>query len=274
MDLVRSNPQFLSGLIGSISKTGTCSKYIKMLVLVLPLILSSGCSSFYEVLRAAPARQTSFLPQRPKLCEMPPAFPFRKMWVNPAIDINRYRKMMISKVSTGHVISRDPWDRVNESEMFNARAKECAYCARYIENSFRAAVAADPKRRFQLTSSPDAQTIVLELSLVQIVPSKSFLNFVESIAGFFVPGLSLLAIFNSGEIAIEGKLKDARSGTLICMFAEREKDRLAIFDIAGLRWYKHTQNNIDAWSREFVLILNSRKNDDVTHRFPMALVDW
>ncbi|HCE45127.1 MAG TPA: hypothetical protein DET40_16420 [Lentisphaeria bacterium] len=274
MDLVRSNPQFLSGLIGNSSKAGICSKYTKMLVLVFLLSLSFGCNSYYHVLRAEPARQTSFLPQQPKLREMPPTFPFRRFWFNPAVDISKYSKMMISKVSTEHVISKNPWERVNESEMFYARAKECTYCARYIQYSFRNAVAGDPRKRFQLTSTPDAQTIVLELSLVQIVPSKSFFNVVESVAGFFVPGVGLLTFFNSGEIAIEGRLKDAESGTLVCMFAEREKDRIAIFDAAGLWWYRHTQNNIDDWGREFVLILNSKKRTDVRHRLPMVLVDW
>lgn len=247
--------------------------YICLSNLILLLILSSGCNSFYDVLRATPAPQTSFLPSQPKLSEMPPTFPFRKMWFNPAIDINRYKQMVISKVRTEHVINKITWDRVSETEIFNSRAKECIYFAGYIENSFKNAVFTDPKRRFQLSLNPNAQTVVLELSLVQVVPSKSFLNIFETVVGFIVPGFSLLTMFNAGEIAIEGKLKDATSGTLICMFADREKDRLAIIDIAGLKWYRHSQNNINDWSREFVLILNSKNRLNVKRRFPITFFE-
>ncbi|MCX6984174.1 MAG: hypothetical protein NT118_05385, partial [Lentisphaerae bacterium] len=40
--------------------------YICLSNLILLLILSSGCNSFYDVLMATPAPQTSFLPSQPK----------------------------------------------------------------------------------------------------------------------------------------------------------------------------------------------------------------
>lgn len=162
---------------------------------------------------------------------------------------------------------------MSETEIFNTRVKECNYFARYIENSFKTAVLNDPKKRFLISTGQDTETMVLELSLVQVVPSKSFLNIFESIVGFIVPGFGLLTVFNSGEVAIEGKLKDAGNGTLICMFADREKDRPAVINVAGLKWYKHSQNNINAWSSEFVLILNSRNYLDVRKRFPMTFFE-
>ncbi len=255
------------------SESGICRRSAALLILILLTVLTSGCNSFYDALRAEPAPQTSFLPAQPKLSEMPPTFPFRKMWINPAVDMNRYRKIMISKVSTEHVLAKIPWNRVNESELFNTRAKECLYFAGYIENSFRAAVSADPEKRFQLSQKPDAQTLVLELSLVQVVPSKSFLNVFETVVGFIVPGFSLLTMFNAGEIAIEGKLKDAETGTLICMFADREKDRPTIINVAGLKWYRHSQININEWSREFVLILSSKNRLSVKRRFPITFFE-
>jgi hypothetical protein len=195
------------------------------------------------------------------------------MWFNPAVDMNRYRKIMIPKVNTEHVLAKIPWNRVNESEFFNTRAKECLYFAGYIEKSFKTAVSSDPEKRFQLSQNPDTQTLVLELSLVQVVPSKSFLNVFETAVGFIVPGFSLLTMFNAGEIAIEGKLKDARSGMLVCMFADREKDRVAIIDVAGLKWYRHSQIIVEDWGREFVLIMNSKNRLSVKRRFPITFFE-
>ena len=97
------------------SESGICRKPITLFILISLMLLTSGCSSFYDAIRATPAPQTSFLPAQPKLKEMPPTFPFHKMWFNPSIDMNKYNKIMISKVNTGYVLDKIPWDRMNET---------------------------------------------------------------------------------------------------------------------------------------------------------------
>jgi len=248
---------------------------LRVIIFILtPLFSGTGCQSVYKLCRAEPAPLTGFLPDQARLREMGPAFPFQKMWFNPGVDRKKYDQLMLRRVNRKYVLDQNVWQNLHEAEAFQNRAQECDYIAAYLEESFKAAVRADPRRRFQLVNQPGPRTLVLELALVQVVPTKSALTAIEIVAGFLVPGLGLLTIFNSGEIAIEGKLTEARGGRLVGMFADRAKDRAALINLAGFTWYKNSENNIDEWSAKLVEILATRRYQEVETRCPLTLIEW
>lgn len=241
---------------------------------VLTIFLISGCQTTYDLLRADPAPQTKFLPSKPELSEMESTFPFRKMWIDKTADWKDYTKIIILPVSTKNLFDISWWGKFNEVKTVNNQADESQYFARFIQLSFRNALKNDPSHRFKEVSSAGEDTVILELAIVKVVPSKSSLTIIETVAGFFIPGVGLLTIFNSGEIAIEGKVTDAQTGRPLMLFADREKDRAAIINLAGLQWYKSSENNVDCWSEKFIEIMNTSDYEDIWIRCPVTLIDW
>ena len=257
--------------MGILLKTG---KILLAIFFLSFILLLSGCQTTYDLLRADPAPQTKFLPKEPKLREMEATFPFRKMWMDKNADWKNYTKIMILPVSTRNLFEQSWWNMFNEVNTINSAIEDHQYFAAYIESSFRDALKQDPSHKFKEVSSPGPGTVILEMALVKFVPTKSLLTIVETVGGFFAPGVGLLAIFNSGEIVIEGKITDAQTGRTLMLFADREKDRAAIINIAGLQWYKPSENNVDCWSENFVEIMNTHHYKDVWIKCPITIIDW
>ncbi len=250
-------------------------KLLGMIVLLaLAILFGSGCRTFYDLARADAEPATAFLPEKAKLQDMDPMFPYRKMYVNKNADWKKYGSIIVKSAMNKDAFSKSKWQSFNESGVFSSRSEELKYYTRYLENSFRNAIQYDPLKRFKVVGEPGPGTAVLELSLTQIVPTKATLTAAETIAGFFVPGVGLLTIFNSGEVAFEGKMTDSQTGEVIAMFADREKDRAAIVNIASFTWYKNSENMMDDWSRKFVMIVNAGSYLEVEARCPFTLIDW
>lgn len=243
-------------------------------VLALAILFGSGCSTFYDLARADAEPATAFLPDKTKLQDMDPMFPYRKMYASRKAEWKKYDKIVVKAVINKDAFSKNKWQSFNESGVFSSRAEELRYYSRYMENSFKNEIQYDSLKRFRLVGEPGANTAMLELSLTQIVPTKASLTAAETVAGFFIPGVGLLTIFNSGEVAFEGKMTDSQTGEVIAMFADREKDRTAIINIASFTWYKNSENTIDDWSGKFIGIINADNMLEVQARCPFTLVDW
>ncbi len=245
-------------------------------IVFICIVLSSivGCQSTYDLLRADPAPKTSFLPNEPKMKEMPPTFPMRMFWIDENTDFSNYERIIVSPVDSSHTLALRGWSSFNEVSAFDSYKMDLRYLSGYAQSSFGDAFAKNSSLSWKPGKLPGDKTAVLDLAIVQLVPTKSALNAIETVAGFFIPGVGLLAIFNSGEIAIEGKLKDAETGKVLCVFADREKDRAAVINIAGLQHYRHSENAIDEWSRKLPEIIASKNRDEIWTRSPITLVDW
>jgi hypothetical protein len=66
--------------------------------------------------------------------------------------------------------------------------------------------------------------LVLELALVELVPSKAFWNVGAGAAGFIVPGASLLSLAGAGSIAIEVRARDGANQQVIEMLEKIEAE--------------------------------------------------
>lgn len=236
-------------------------------------IFCGGCKTAYSVMRAEPAPLTDFLPDNKKLKDQEADFPFRKIWIDDSVDWKKYKKIIVAPVYTEYLLKQDWWSGVNEEKIASDAKKDCCFIAKYMENSFRDSISRDTDHRFNVVSKPGTDTIILEMALTELVPTKAFFNAAEMVAGFFVPGMGLLSLLNSGSVAMEARIKDSESGKVIAMFADREKDTAAIIDIAGLKWYSHAENIIDGWSGDFVKLSNSG-NLDVRAKFPFELISF
>lgn len=250
---------------------------MKKLILALfmvSLAAWSGCQTAHKATKPAPAQVTAFLPEPQKLKEQKPTFPFNKLWFDDGFDWRKYNKIVVAPVDTEHLLKQDWWKKLNEQKAVSDPKKDCITIGNYMRKAFQTAVREDPQKRFAVVDAPEPGALILELALVDLVPTKAFLNAVETVVGFVIFPVAFLTTLNSGSVAMEGRIKDVQTGKIVCMFTDRENGSFAIIDAAGLTWYRHAENIIQEWSRNFVAIANSEDYLKVKRKFPFKPVAW
>lgn len=116
--------------------------------------------------------------------------------------------------------------------------------------------------RLEVVEEPGPRTIVLEIGLVEVVPTKAWLAAV-GLASWALPlavgipigtGASLL---QPGSVAIEGTLRDAETGELIAAFADRERSKARVVDLQALTWYGHAREIFMDWASQLLQLLTT-----------------
>jgi hypothetical protein len=219
-------------------------------------MLAIGC-------RAKPAPDSGFL-QGPKRMKADNAVPFNRMYVNPEYAHKTYTEIYVAPVNTNYVMAENIWE---EATLANASPEgvktNVRMLANYLRQAFIKELKNDPKRRFKLVDAPGPNTLILEMAIVQLVPSKSELQALSLVPiGFYgVIGTGVMVggslITNSedqgkGVIAMEARTRDNSSGNVVWMFADREHPPTAILDLKALRWWEPAKPICDQWAKQFV----------------------
>jgi hypothetical protein len=116
--------------------------------------------------------------------------------------------------------------------------------------------------------------LVVELALVELVPSNAYWNAGATAAGFVIPGAGLLSAAGAGSIAIEGRLRDGGTSKIIATFKDRRKDKVAPVNIGSYTWYHGAEGNITDWAAEFAELINTPPNHVVKRPSPVTLMPW
>lgn len=247
-------------------------KYSAVLMgIVSVLFLTAGCETAYDVTNADPVPVTSFLPDHQLLKEQKPSFPFRRFWYDKNIDWTRFTKIKIEPVNISYMLSDTWWQQVNPGKIGSMK-EDAAQIATYMRNEFISAIQKDSFCSLKITDSVDSQTLILRLAIVKLVPTKAYLNAAGTVAGFLIPGASLVNILNHGTVSMEGMLIDGGDRRIVAMFTDTEKDESAIIDIAGLSWYSHSRNIIKNWAKEFTELAETEDTAKVKKPFPFTLI--
>jgi hypothetical protein len=244
--------------------------------ILFPALISlvAGCNTMYDWLRADPAPQTSFLDDSGKLVDQSPQSPFRRIWIDKDTDLNKYGKIIVAPVNTTHLMTSSVWDKAAGRSITGDAKKDADEMARYMHNSFWSALHIDPLKRFTVVDKPGPDTLMLELALIQLVPSKAELNVTENIVGIIIWPVAFLTVFNSGSTAFEGILRDTQTGKIVCSFADREMDEAAILNIPGMTYYGNAKYFIERWGRQFVALMNAKDHSKLKTDFPFKLIVW
>jgi hypothetical protein len=143
-----------------------------------------------------------------------------------------------------------------------------------IVKAFRA----DPNHRFIVldtpTHAPDA--LIFEMALIEVVPSKVTLNAL-GYAPFGV-GMTLNALRTIGNdkstCAFESRLRDASTGEILMLAADREAQQMAVVDLRGLTWYSHVDGIVKDWARQFVQVANQKSGEVIKDTAKFRLQPW
>jgi hypothetical protein len=209
--------------------------------------------------------------------------PFQRTYWNKAYNAPDYTELYVAPVNTDYTMAQSFWEKANVANVDPAKVKgDIAAMAEYTRQSFIKAAANDPKHRFTVVEKDQIgkKTLILELAIVQLVPSKAVLNAIGYVT--WIPTVVALGgstVSDSqdtgkGVVAIEGRVRDGASGEIIGMFADREHPGSAIVDLKALRWWEPAKAIIDDWSKELIALANNPPGAVVKQTPQFELLVW
>jgi hypothetical protein len=239
-----------------------------LILVMLALICGAGCQT-------KPAADSGFLADSARMSEQRERFPFDRVWINPGLKREKYQKLIISPVNTMYLMSATGWKAANPA---NSKLEQGAVeLARFTRDTFIDAVIHDPQRRFQYAGQPGPGTAVLEIAIVELVPSKAALGALGLVAPLAkAPAVAVGSKVAGGNpsVAIEARLRDAVTGEVLAMMADREEPPFRPIDAKAVLWYGDAQDSIKTWARQFIELANTPPSQQVKDAAGFSLKPW
>jgi hypothetical protein len=261
-----------------------------VLIILLTIILLSGCSSLDTLrfsaeasldamessmdrkLKAPPAVGAGFVPMQQLAKD--PHLPFDKAWTNPGVDWQRYRTIYIAPVNTDYLMRANWWQ---ESIRADQMRQDVQNMATFMRTQLITAFQDDPRHRLRVVMSPESGSLTLATAITELVPSKVLLNIIK-IAGPYGSGLAASALERGTEaqstVAFEARFQDTDTGQTVAMFADREYAILRPIDLKGFTWYGNAEDIVRQWAKGFVEIVNRRPGETIRPASTFSLIPW
>jgi hypothetical protein len=237
------------------------------------LLASFGC-------RAKPAPDAGFL-DNPKLMTASKDVPFNRAWSNPNYRDKRYTEIYIAPVNTDYVMAQNLWENATIAAINREDVQKNVHMlGDYLRNAFIKAAEKDPTKKFKVVDQPGPDTLILEMAIVQLVPSKSELQAASYVT--WIPTAVMVAgsvVTQSedqgkGMIAMEARTRDGGTGEITSMFADREHPPTAIVDLKSLFWWEPAKPICDGWARQFMAMQTNPKGKKIDEIPNFQLLVW
>jgi len=240
--------------------------------------LVSGCSTPNAVLNAKPAeKNSSFLENADQMKENRARAPFHQMWADPAYSSSDYGSILVAPVNTGYAEEQSTWAKTNVRQ-FHIKDDLKMIGGEFhdiVEKHFNEA----KENRFAVVEHPRDDTLILELAITQLVPNKAFLGAI-GLAAWAAPApvgvpVGMLATFaDDGWMAVEGRVREAKTGKIVAMFADREAAKTRVIDVEAVTWYGQARESMNDWADQFVQLANTPKDIKVEDSSAFTLMPW
>jgi hypothetical protein len=238
----------------------------RLLLIGLLTALLAGC-------RAKPAPSAGFAD--PELMAYDPSLPFNKFWRKPDIDLKRYDTLYVAEVNTSYMLAMTDWQKGERKEEIE---RDVHTIALYTRDALKKAFRDDPNHRFQVVDAPteNSKAIVLEMALIQLVPSKVALNALGYAPFGIGLGVSAArgAANDKSTVAFEARIRDAATGDILMLAADREYEQAAIIDLRAFKWYTQAHAIIDTWSKQWVKVIEQKPGEKIKDADTFRLLPW
>lgn len=221
-----------------------------------------GCGN-----QADPVRNSGFLPSA-DLMHKNDLVPVQRVWKNPKMKNTDYNKIVVMPINTSHQLPQTDTEKNNIRSMLDAEKQDMIDFAQYTEEAFKKAIREDKNNRFQLVEQAGPNTLVLELAIVKAVPGKPIIGALKNASNLTPIGAIIMPIKMAKQgytessmqasVAIEGRLTDSQTGEYFAMFADRRKQKTAVFNANDFTAYGNLRQIVDLWASGFVTALNKR----------------
>lgn len=223
-------------------------------------------------MKAAPSKGGGFVPVGKMAHDT--ALPFDKAWMADGIDWTAFKSIVIKPVNTQYLIQSQWWQQNLRQGLMQ---KDAQTIGLYMQQQFAKAFSSDPRQRFRVVESAGPDSVILELALTELVPS----NVVVEAAALAAPNGTGLAISAAEQlagtvatVAFEARVKDAKTGKVVAMFADREQPKINPVDLKQLTWYAEAQEIIGDWANEAVKVAGMRPDEVVKPAPLFSLKPW
>ncbi|MEZ5327368.1 MAG: DUF3313 family protein [Verrucomicrobiales bacterium] len=181
-------------------------------LLVLPFLLLCSCTTAKRALDAKPAQLSSFI-EAPGNMRTQRSGPFQQVWTSAPresmMQSATRNEIYIAPVRTQNL--RPISQKLSSMEVHQSgRERPVEQLAGELRNAFVTAFQQNPAAHYRVVDKPTANSISLELCLVELNPTSVTGNVVKKAATFVVgPAAGLAGRWKKGSVAIEGKLVDS-----------------------------------------------------------------
>lgn len=229
--------------------------------LLAVLVLSVSCNSTHRFLDAKPADLSSFIEHHDEVQRMPPRSPFHHTWSHRSAalsDAQESRQTIYFAPVEVEGMRRITQALAHREQLGRGRGRPVGKIARHAQSAFPQAFLDSPSPRYRIVEEPGDDSVILELSISELDPTSVNGNVGKKILTHFVgPVAGLAGKFTKGGIAIEGKLRDSKTGELLFQFADRENDKITYLSLRDFRPYSHAYVAIDEWASQFEQLTRS-----------------
>lgn len=245
-----------------------------------------GCS----VLHASSAATTDFLEHRDELRAMSERSPWDAVWSsNPGhmmVRLDTVRRLYVAPVNRDFLnLKRNDSGKMIKNE--DVDSDDVAAMSDILRQSFVDAATETPKANLQIVDSKDKADLVLELALVELIPTKVLINATLDVGEVFVPGSQLVVgavdvtgqavggTIASGSIAIEGKFTDNATNTVVAEFKDREADRMTVIpNYRDFEEYGWSRKTCREWGAQFAETFSTSADYTVSGASDVSILPW
>jgi hypothetical protein len=239
------------------------------LLLALILVIGfSGCAT-----KAKPGQTTAFVDGG--AMQNNPLLPFHKVWVDPEFDKFQYKKLYVEDVNTQYMVGLTDWEKGMREDEIKADVRQVAL---YTRDAIKKAFREDPEQQLKIVDvlSKDPGTLILEIAITEVVPSKVALN-VLGYAPFGI-GMGIKLIRKMADdvstVSIEARIRDAATGKIVAMLSDRNAQQTTVVSAKDLSWYSHVHGIIDNWALKLVKVANRKPGETVKDTSSFTLKPW
>jgi len=222
-----------------------------------------------------PAPDSGFLARPEMMREQRERAPFDRVWVKPGFNKNFYNGLLISQVNTDYLLENTGWAAANPA---SKRLEQSAMdLASFTRETFIKEFRGDPRRRFPIIDRPGPGVAVLELAIVELVPSHAVIGALGLVAPFAKAPAVAVASKLGGKstcVAIEGRLRDSQTREVLMMFADREEPPFRILSAKAVTWYGDAEDSIEMWAKQLVELANTPPTQTVNDAPAFTLNPW
>lgn len=231
--------------------------FITVLIAVFLFTGQAGYVQAKFLEKAAPAESTDFIAE--EMMDKPDDLPFQKFWKRTGASLENYSKIFIAPINTDYLVENGWWKDLGMKDVESDIVKIADKAQDTIIQAFKN----DPERRFTVVSGPQADTLVLEMAITELVPNKAGFQAALTAASMGTGELAVSAasavggsLGSKSSIAFEMRIRDGETNEVIGMIADREEEQVSIVNVKNYTWYGDVNAIIKTWANQFVQVAN------------------
>ena len=207
------------------------------------LVVTLGCSSTsVPTIERNHFRETAWVSELKK-------DPFHHAWYDHTVDWEDFKGMYVTPVNYASLREQTWWNTVS----FKQDSEEAVIeVARYVQHAIKKALADNPTHKLQVVNEPGPDTVVIDLALVELVPTKAWSHSLGSISSQSMMHES---------VAVEVRVREGETGRVIAVLMDRQVGKQELVNMTEAAWSSHIHSIADDWANQIATFLNSLKEE-------------